>query len=196
MVLAGRYSVVATSTRTAPLNLSHRVRSGKLRVKLLLHVGGMSLANVSRSFTCVVVPPQFPTICRQPWRSIKALTKDLHRDIRLTQPLAPLNTFPQPCYKFSHSLHRSARCRRTIASRRRRLRQSEPKTKVKLPPQKSLTTTSACSQPLTMIRSLQFAVCVVPSSYYIYKAPVDTSMWFMHQTKESRANAQELRVRR
>jgi len=47
-----------------------------------------------------------------------------------------------------------------------------------------------------MIRSLQFAVCVVPSSYYIYKAPVDTSMWFMHQTKESRANAQELRVRR
>jgi hypothetical protein len=93
MVLAGRYSVVAMSTRTAPLNLSHRVRSGKLRVKLLLHVGGMSLANVSRSFTCVVVPPQFPTICRQPWRSIEALTKDLHRDIRLTQPLAPLNTF-------------------------------------------------------------------------------------------------------
>jgi len=40
-------------------------------------------------------------------------------------------------------------------------------------------------------------VCVVHAPDNIYQAtPVDTSMWFMHQTKESRANAHGLRVRR
>ncbi|KAG9192597.1 hypothetical protein G6011_11331 [Alternaria panax] len=87
------------STRTAPLNRSHTVGSGKLRAKLLLHVGGMSLANASPSFTAVAVPPAFPTTCRRPWPSIKALTKDLYRDIRLTQPLAPLKYSSQPRYK-------------------------------------------------------------------------------------------------
>jgi hypothetical protein len=109
----------------------------------------------------------------------------------LTQPLAPLGTSLSLGTSPS-SIHftgpRHAAAAPQPSPRRRRL--SEPKTKVKLPPQeeekkKSLTTTSASAPPLTMIRSLQFAVCVVP--LYIHKAPVDvdTSMWFM-QTRSRR----------